>query len=1371
MLVISGLASVQMPVVAGPPTGYTVWLPALIRSTTNEPSVLLTADFETGLPTGWRAVGAPGWDFNNPGGRTNQTGGAGAFAIADSDNAGLVAMNTALETPVLDFTGKPGVRLKFKTFFSAYMTSTADVDVSLNGGTTWRNVWRKTAADFQGTPTLDLSLLVGNQANVKLRFHYYYANWANYWQIDAVQVETLAALTPPSDLKTTVADYDVSLQWADSNTTEAGFKVERAPVGSTSWAVIARPAANAVSYVDANLPCGTPYQYRVRAINANLTSSNSNIATATTGACVGGASLNEAFASDLPTDWSVTKNQGALGWVFNDPGARGNQTGGSDTFAIADSDKEGAWLDTELRTPTLNFAGQNAVQLTFKTALVIYQTNTTVAEVDISKNGGTTWVNVWRQKVDFKGPVTLDISAQAANQSNVKVRFHYKANWEYYWQIDDVQLTGLTAPAAPTMLAAALAANGAVNLAWRTTGATGFTVERAPSDCTTWAQLATLTDAATSYTDASVASTTDYCYRVSAFNAAGASPPSTPVTATSGDRSMTGIDLTISLYAGAPVNTAAERAKYEAILAYFADGVYEASNGVNKLHRVTMYTGGANFDTANVQWIPSCWPNAHISGYGRSGTRVEMCDVFQSNNFLADDTGAQGGGYTIAHEWGHYYYGMFDEYVGSQASTNPGSPQLGDTPPEYAIMNNQWSAVNGDPRWLNFSAAVNYQERTAQGRVFGASAWNTLARTPNSDPHTNAAAGRLYHPELASAKPNDGEWPVVDLLQGDARAAARSMLEIVWVPAPTGQVNAARVQASLMAVTNQVVRQIVIDRSAALSDTGKLADIKSAVATLIDAAPLGDTLGLIAYDGTATVVFPLTDILTTTTKATLKAAVAGLTGGTTATAPGDALQLALNGLTAASVPTATTRVVNLITAGANTTGSYPLNLVPAYAANYVMLDVIGYGATPGAEATMRQLVAQANGTYYPVADLNGLRDALKYASQATSLEQETTIKAGWATVAANSDVTIPFQVDASLATVTPSFAFYGTPQTVTLALADPQGGITSVDPTADCTTENEGPDLVSYCAISADVALTGTWQLQATAGAAEVVLSYWIDGTAKAAAQSYTVNLSVRGGAVIAYPQPIVVEATLSKLMPIAGAVITGTVEDSGAYVDYIQLHDDGVAPDRKADDGTYAGYVDYWSEGEYYLTVQLNNSAGTAVATDKGLMTTKDITDTLIGENFERYAELTVNVTGWQPDDHPDFSDDTAWPPTNVTLDNTPLPGRIDMANDVDVFSLTIPANYTGTLGLRVDKLGLGMDPWLFIYAADHSWELTRYLDYAVTSDAAIFVPLEVTADQQIFVEVWHYDETAATGTYDISAGPYLGSDPTVGGMTKTKR
>ncbi len=273
--------------------------------------LLLSADFEGGLPAGWQVSGTPGWVFDDPGGRTNQTGGSGKFAIADSDKAGEVLMNTILQTPELDLSSYTSVKLKFKTYFSANEPSVADVDVSKDGGATWKNVWRQSSADFQGAVSVDLSALTANQAEVKIRFHYYQATYAWYWQVDDVQVEALAALSAPSGLSATASGYNIALKWSDNSSGETGFKVERSPDGATGWAVVASLAANSTAYTDKNLNCNTPYSYRVRAFNAGSTSDYSNTASDRTAACAASTVINETFnAAVLPAGWGVQKNQG-----------------------------------------------------------------------------------------------------------------------------------------------------------------------------------------------------------------------------------------------------------------------------------------------------------------------------------------------------------------------------------------------------------------------------------------------------------------------------------------------------------------------------------------------------------------------------------------------------------------------------------------------------------------------------------------------------------------------------------------------------------------------------------------------------------------------------------------------------------------------------------------------------------------------------------------------------------------------------------------------------------------------------------------------------------------------------------------------------
>ena len=82
-------------------------------------------------------------------------------------------------------------------------------------------------------------------------------------------------------------------------------------------------------------------------------------------------------------------------------------------------------------------------------------------------------------------------------------------------------------PSAPTGLTATALSRSAIRLNW-TNGATNQTevrIERCTgSNCTTFAQVATVAGTATTFTDTSRASRTTYSYRVRAHNAAGDSP-------------------------------------------------------------------------------------------------------------------------------------------------------------------------------------------------------------------------------------------------------------------------------------------------------------------------------------------------------------------------------------------------------------------------------------------------------------------------------------------------------------------------------------------------------------------------------------------------------------------------------------------------------------------------------------------------------------------------------------------------------------------------------------------------------------------------------------------------------------------------------
>jgi hypothetical protein len=249
------------------------------------------------------------------------------------------------------------------------------------------------------------------------------------------------------------------------------------------------------------------------------------------------------------------------------------------------------------------------------------------------------------------------------------------------------------------------------------------------------------------------------------------------------------IDLSISLYRSP---SESEKPSYEEILGYFADTVYEISNGSHKIRNVTIYQDGEQWQTTNIQWAASEWPSAYPAGYGHAGAYIHFGDSFLASNFLAAENQAAGG-YTLGHEWGHYYYGLYDEYVGGDAGRNNISfqPHTDDVAVPNSIMNDQWSAVGGNYSWLNFSNSsdtLNGQAKTAQDRMYGASGWDTLARPLSQDPplpELFAFIPRTVYPELLEVAPLSGYDPDIELT-GVSTSVTRSDLVITWVVPSSG---------------------------------------------------------------------------------------------------------------------------------------------------------------------------------------------------------------------------------------------------------------------------------------------------------------------------------------------------------------------------------------------------------------------------------------------------------------------------------------------------------------------------------------------------------------------------------------------------------
>ncbi|GAA0945044.1 S8 family serine peptidase [Virgisporangium aurantiacum] len=233
----------------------------------------------------------------------------------------------------------------------------------------------------------------------------------------------------------------------------AKLTVANSPIG----AIFSNPITGAYSFT---VPAGATYDVTATAVYPGYTASTVQVVVGSTpvtkditltvaAACTAPGYGKDTFLSEtfdaptIPAGWSTVKrNAGGAQWEFNDPGGDGNLTGGEGNFADGDSDEAGAGTttDTDLITPTVNLTGVSAPVLTFNSDFRDLGSED-FTDVDVSVDGGTTWTNAYHQVDSRRGPKveTVPLPA-AANQANVKLRFHYFGTFDWWWQVDNVRV-------------------------------------------------------------------------------------------------------------------------------------------------------------------------------------------------------------------------------------------------------------------------------------------------------------------------------------------------------------------------------------------------------------------------------------------------------------------------------------------------------------------------------------------------------------------------------------------------------------------------------------------------------------------------------------------------------------------------------------------------------------------------------------------------------------------------------------------------------------------------------------------------------------------------------------------------------------------
>jgi hypothetical protein len=244
-----------------------------------------------------------------------------------------------------------------------------------------------------------------------------------------------------------VNDDDVMLVWSatdlfgipqDGAVYSAGQQI---PGGGT---VLYRGSATAFQHTA--LPPNTTYYYRAFSSNNDDEYSSGISANATTDCDVVAIlpfSENFDTSAALPGCWEITDNLGnGQVWQIGTHGEGLQGTTGNYAFLNSDAYGEGNSQNSDLITPILDLTAYSDVQLSFTHYFRQYG-NVSTGSLYYSTNGGQSWTLIQQWNQTTLNPASFQQTIpEVAGQPNVRYRWNYTGTWGFYWDIDDVLITG-----------------------------------------------------------------------------------------------------------------------------------------------------------------------------------------------------------------------------------------------------------------------------------------------------------------------------------------------------------------------------------------------------------------------------------------------------------------------------------------------------------------------------------------------------------------------------------------------------------------------------------------------------------------------------------------------------------------------------------------------------------------------------------------------------------------------------------------------------------------------------------------------------------------------------------------------------------------
>ncbi len=625
-----------------------------------------------------------------------------------------------------------------------------------------------------------------------------------------------------------------------------------------------------------------------------------------------------------------------------------------------------------------------------------------------------------------------------------------------------------------------------------------------------------------------------------------------------------------------------------AVLRVTAQSIFTMTEGRHRIGNVFVYRNKQFGQNVNIQMINTDDRSAaNVAGFG-----TRNASSFNHLSFQKSPESIDALGKVIAHELGHYTYGLLDEYVEANKPLDlrdPGSPSGVDTP-KNSIMNDHLG-------FLSLSTPADYtnpsQRQTAQARVYatgadlsGGSAWETLTRPTDQDPAGARGYGRTFFEAFRGVNPN-----TLQLTRPVAGFDAK--LNVIFAP-------------------NPVFRDVlVVDRTL---PADRFASLIQAAKALVSQAGANTQFAIVASPGTSA---PALGYTTSTPegKAAVVAALDALTPDTTGAFDGLAAFTQSLNLLAAVRQRGDMSTLHVLT---GTEATLPVEAATSARLARVSVNPLGIsGSTPaqglqrreqaraqsaaGNVVNLTQLAKQTGGSYNSAKNgAEAAKDLVRSAKETHAESYASLALDQSLPLAANGQFNSAFRVASAATDGQVSVELFFDPADAAklqFSLVAPNGSVfTPASLPSGIRFDNDAQEGVVSFSIGTDVAnRVGQWTARVRASAAMV------DGIGLEASSDALIALSstVDGGSVGA-AGGLAIRAVLGGEKSIRTAVVTADVYDEAGnlVLSNLALRDDGVSPDKRANDGEYtASLAGRLPPGEYAVLVKAQTNADSRIA------------------------------------------------------------------------------------------------------------------------------------------------------------------------------